>query len=158
MLRCRQNARRRGKLRSGHSSAHRARCHPHPRIIANPFRLPHVASRHHVELAAFFSKPYRSGDARSGFAKRCQGNILLTLNGSGNRTWHSFYFRSSTPQYVAPPSRRLSRGRLAPECEGKMPALPQSNTRRHYSGPPLSSLVRNLPAPIAPVPSYVLQA
>jgi hypothetical protein len=83
-----QNPRRRGEFRTSDFSSNRAQRNSYLRVIPNPLRLPHVTARHHIELAVFFSKPHRSCDTHSGFAKRCQGNIILTLNGRRNLAWH----------------------------------------------------------------------
>ena len=79
----RQNAGRRGELRSRNLSTHRAGRHTHLRIVANALGLPHVAARHHVKLAVCFAEPHGSRNARSGFAKSGQRNIFLTMNGGG---------------------------------------------------------------------------
>ena len=84
----RQNACRGRNLCSRHLATDRAGRDPHLRIIPNPFRLSHIAARHYVDLAAFLSKPHRSGDPHSCLAKRCQRNVILTLNGGGNLTRH----------------------------------------------------------------------
>jgi hypothetical protein len=126
-----QNSRRRGQLRSGHCSTNGARRHAHLRIIANPLRLPHIAPGHYVDLAVVLSKPHWGRDANSGLAKCCQGNIFLILNGWGNLAWH----------------------RLHSKMAGR-----KSRCLATFSRPTLSPLVHNLPAPIAPVPSSVLQA
>jgi hypothetical protein len=89
----RQNASYRRKLRSSHFPANGARRHAHLWIIANPLCLPHVTARHHVKFPVFLAKPHRRSDSRGGFAKRREGNIFLTLNGCGNWTGHTTYFR-----------------------------------------------------------------
>ena len=87
----RQNACLRIKFGASHSSTNRARRDPYLRIVANPFRLAHVAAGHYVEFAAIFSKPHWRGDAGSGLAKCGQRNIFLIVNGGRNLTWHGFY-------------------------------------------------------------------
>src|ERR1022692_2260603 len=131
MLFWRQNTRLRIKLRSSHGSPHRAWRDAHLRIIANPLGLPHVAASHHIEPAAFFSKPHGSRDAHSGLAKRCQGNIFPTLNGRGNLARHKLHSKIAGQKG---------------ERSGPLPIFARAR------------LARNLTEPIAPVMSYVLQA
>ena len=83
-----QNACRGRNLGSRNLASDRAGRDPHLRIIPNSLRLSHIAAGHYVELAAFFSKPHRSGDPRSCLAKRCQRNVILTLKGGRNLTRH----------------------------------------------------------------------
>src|ERR1700730_5041723 len=120
----RQNARRRGRSRSSDPSTDGARRHLHPRIVANPFCLPHIAAGHHVELTVFLSEPYRSRDANSGLAQSCKRNIFPTLNGGGNLARHALHSKRPTGKSQS----RLDPWRLA-----------------------LSSVVRNRAPPIAPV-------
>ena len=86
-----QNACLRGELRSRHGSTHGAGRHTHLRIVADPFGLPHVAARHHVEFVAILSKPHGSSDSSTGLAKGGQGNMLLALDGRRNRVWHKLH-------------------------------------------------------------------
>ena len=76
----REKARGRGKLLTRDFSSHGTWRDLNPRIVANALDLPHLADGHDVELAVFFPEPHWSGDARSGLAKRCQGNIFATLD------------------------------------------------------------------------------
>ena len=77
-----------GRLRPGDLSADRAGRNPHLRIVANPFGFAHVAARHDVEPAIFFSEPHWSSDGGAVLAEGFEGNIFLTLNRCGYGTLH----------------------------------------------------------------------
>jgi hypothetical protein len=84
----RKNARGGRELRTGHLASNRARSHRHFWIVANTFRLPHIAARHHVQLAIILTKPDRRRDAHAVFAKRLQRNIFLIRHRIGNLACH----------------------------------------------------------------------
>jgi hypothetical protein len=84
----RKNARGGRELRTGHLASNRARSDCHFWIVANTFRLPHIAARHHVQLATILTEPDRCRDAQAVFAKRLQRNIFLIRNGMGNLARH----------------------------------------------------------------------
>src|SRR4051812_20665120 len=60
MLFARQNACRRGELCASNLPSDRGRRDLHFWIVADAFRLSHIAARHHVELAVVFSEPHWS--------------------------------------------------------------------------------------------------
>lgn len=91
----RKNARRGGELRAGHLASNRAGSDRHFWIVANTFRLTHIAARHHVQLAVILTEPDRRCDAQAVFAKRLQRNIFLIRNGMGNLTRHEMIVRRS---------------------------------------------------------------
>ena len=58
------------------------------RIIANAFRLAHVASRHHIQLAAFLPKPHWSRNLGPDLTERCKRDVFLTANLRWNSSLH----------------------------------------------------------------------
>ena len=118
MILPRQNPRRRCELRTRNFSANGAWGHARPRIVPNPLRLPHVAARHHVKFPIFLAKPHGSSDSHAGFAKRCQGNIFLTLNCWGDLARHRLH--SKLAERKSRPSNPFSGGH--PVVSGTEPA------------------------------------
>ena len=111
----RQQPCRRRDLSSGNFPPNRARCHLHLRIVPNAFRLPHIASRHHVKLSVIFAEPNRRCYADAVLAKRRKRNIFLPANGIWNLASHSVIVNGEAESRDKP-SQALPRRLLVLPC------------------------------------------
>ena len=79
---------------AGHFPSHGAGSNEHLRVIANALRLAHIAARHHVQLVAIFSEPYRSSNRFAALAKGGEGDIFLAPNGGRDFPGHGKHSNS----------------------------------------------------------------
>jgi hypothetical protein len=117
----RQDARSGRALRTSHFPSYGARRNADLWIIANAFRLAHVAAGHYVKLVGFLSKPHGRSNRHAVLSKGGQRNVFLTADRGWNFPGHDAIvsFRVDLPATLAelnPPAKRWLRWFVRSAC------------------------------------------